>query len=97
MHNYPVELRDDVNHTLVKAIHEYGMINVPVLAVELAARHDGLCCADAERLILGFAELYNAPIEFDRSARDWRRRPPVGRPNRGLLLEIVRDELGCAA
>ncbi|MFA6155569.1 hypothetical protein [Mesorhizobium sp.] len=97
MKNYPIELRDDLNHTLVKAIHDYGIINVPVLAAQITARHDDLCTADAERLILGFAELYNAPLEFDRSACDWRTRAPVGRDNKGLLLEIVRSEFGRAA
>lgn len=97
MNNYPIELRDDLNYSLVKAIHDYGIINVPVLAAQIAARHGDLCAADAERLILGFAELYNAPLEFDRSACDWQTRAPVGQNNNGLLLEIVQNEFGRVA
>lgn len=97
MKNHPIELRDDLNYTLVKAIHDFGIINVPVLAAKIAARHDDLCAADAERLIIGLAELYNAPLEFDRSGCDWRTRAPVGRANNGLLLEIVHSEFGRTA
>ncbi|MBZ9676417.1 hypothetical protein [Mesorhizobium sp. ES1-1] len=97
MNHYPIELRDDLNHTLVKAIHDFGIINVPVLAAQVAARHRDLCASDAERLILGFAELYNAPLEFDRTGCDWHSRPPVGGGNKGLLLEIVQNEFSRAA
>jgi hypothetical protein len=97
MNNYPIELREDLNSTLVKVIYVYGIVNIPVLAMQLVARHDGLSLADAERLVLGFAELYAVPIEFDRSGCDWRRREPVGRRNNGLMLEIVQTEAGGAA
>jgi hypothetical protein len=97
MNNYPVELRDDLNATLTKSIYLYGIVNIPVLAAQLVARHPGLSLADAERLVLGFAEFHAAPIEFDRSGCDWRRRGPVGRPNNGLMLEIVHEETGLAA
>lgn len=97
MYEYAIELRDDLNHTLVKTIYEYGIVNVPVLAARLAARHGGLSLADAERLVLGFAQLYSAPLEFDRSGCDWRSRAPVGQDNNGLLLEIVQNEYGRAA
>jgi hypothetical protein len=97
MHNYPIELRDDLNYTLVKTIYEYGIVNIPVLAGQLASRHGELSLADAERLVLGFAQLYCSPIEFDRSGCDWRARKPVDRDNDGLLLEIVHSEFGRAA
>ena len=97
MHNYPVELRDDLNRTLIKTIYDLGIVNVPVLADGLAARHRDLSIADAERLVLGFAQFYAAPIEFDRSACDWRSRAPVGADNNGLLLDIVENEFGRAA
>jgi hypothetical protein len=97
MNNNPIELRDDLNHTLVKTIYEFGIVNVPVLAAQMVVRHDDLSLSDAERLVLGFAEFYSAPIEFDRSACDWRLREPVGGDNDGLLLEIVENEFGRAA
>jgi hypothetical protein len=97
MYNYPVELRDDLNYTLVKTIYEYGIVNIPVLAAQLVGRHGDLSLADAERLVLGFAEFYSAPIEFDRSGCDWSMREPVNRDNDGLLLEIVENEFGRAA
>jgi len=91
MHNYPIELRDDLNRTLIKTIYDFGIVNVPVLAARLAGRHSDLSLVDAERLVLGFAQLYSAPIEFDRLARDWRSREPVGPDNNGLLLDIVEN------
>ncbi|QKD02702.1 hypothetical protein [Mesorhizobium loti] len=97
MYTYPIELRDDLNYTLVKTIYEYGIVNVPVLAAQLTGRHDNLSLADAERLVLGFAQLYGAPIVFDRSGCDWRLKEPVGRDNDGLLLDIVQNEFGRAA
>jgi hypothetical protein len=97
MYNYPVELRDDLNYTLVKTIYEYGIVNIPVLAAQLVGRHGDLSLADAERLALGFAEFYSAPIEFDRSGCDWSMREPVDQDNDGLLLEIVENEFGRAA
>ncbi|MBB6412461.1 hypothetical protein [Mesorhizobium sangaii] len=97
MNNHSIELRDDLNHTLVKTIYEFGIVNIPVLAAQVAGRHSDLSLADAERLVLGFAEFYSAPIEFDRSGCDWRTREPVGRDNDGLLLEIVQNEFGRAA
>lgn len=97
MHNYPIELRDDLNRTLIETIYHFGIVNVPVLAARLAGRHGDLSLADAERLVLGFAQLYSAPIEFDRSACDWRSREPVGADNNGLLLDIVENEFGRAA
>lgn len=97
MNNYPIELRDDLNHTLVKTIYEFGIVNIPVLAAQLVDRHVDLSLADAERLVLGFAAFYCAPIEFDRSGHDWRRREPVGPDNDGLLLEFVENEFGHAA
>ena len=97
MHNYPIELRDDLNRMLIRTIYDLGIVNVPVLAAGLASRHCDLSLADAERLVLGFAQLYAAPIEFDRSARDWRSREPVGADNNGLLLDIVENGFGRAA
>jgi hypothetical protein len=97
MHEYAIELRDDLNRTLVKTIYEYGIVNVPVLAAQLAGRHGDLSLADAERLVLGFAQLYSAPVEFDRSGCDWRSRAPVGQGNNGLLLEIVENAFSRAA
>ncbi|UVK46420.1 hypothetical protein BPNPMPFG_002064 [Mesorhizobium sp. AR07] len=97
MYNCPIELRDDLNHTLVKTIYEFGIVNVPVLAAQLIGRRSDLSLVDAERLVLGFAEFYSAPIEFDRSGCDWRLRKPVGRNNDGLLLDIVENEFGRAA
>jgi hypothetical protein len=97
MYTYPADLRDDLNHILVKAIYDFGIVNVPVLAAQLTGRHGDLSLADAERLVLGFAEFYCAPIEFDRSGCDWRSRKPVGRDNDGLILEIVQNEFGRAA
>jgi hypothetical protein len=97
MHNHPVELRDDLNYTLVKTIYEFGIVNVPVLAAQLADRHRDLSFADAERLVLGFAQLYSAPVVFDRSGCDWRLKEPVGWDNDGLLLDIVQNEFGRAA
>ena len=97
MYAYPIELRDDLNYTLVKTIYEYGIVNVPVLADQLASRHGNLTVVDAERLVLGFAQLYCAPIVFDRSGCDWRLKEPVGPDNDGLLLDIVQNEFGRAA
>jgi len=97
MRTYPVEIRDDLNYTLVKTIYEFGIVNVPVLAAQLVRRHDDLALIDAERLVLGFAQLYCAPIEFDRSGCDWRSRQPVARDNDGLLLDFVQGDFGQAA
>ena len=97
MYQCPIGLRDDLNYTLVKTIYEYGIVNVPVVAAQLVVRHNDLPLADAERLVLGFAEFYSAPIVFDRSGCDWRMREPVGRDNDGLLLDIVQSEFGRAA
>jgi hypothetical protein len=44
--------------------------------------------------VLGFAEFYSAPIEFDRSGWDWSIREPVDRDNESLLLDIVENEFG---
>jgi len=90
-------LREDLNHTVVDVIRKYGIVNVPVVAERIRARHpaEGLTVLDAEHLVLGFAALYCAPIEFDRTGCAWRKRAPVSAANGGLMLEFV-DEGGVA-
>lgn len=88
-----------VDNVDIPAASRKGIIvmNTPFGNSITTAEHDNLSLADAERLVLGFAQLYGAPIVFDRSGCDWRLKEPVGRDNDGLLLDIVQNEFGRAA
>jgi hypothetical protein len=96
---YSTSLRDDLNQTVVDVIRKYGIVNVPVVAERIRARQpdEGLTVLDAEHLVLGFAALYCAPIEFDRTGCAWRKRTPVSAENGGLILEFVEDDLAALA
>ena len=91
---YSTSLRDDLNQTVVDVIRKYGIVNVPVVAERICARQpdEQLTILDAEHLVLGFAALYCAPIEFDRSGCAWRKRAPVSAANGGLILEFVEED-----
>lgn len=90
---YSTSLRDDLNQTVVAVIRKYGIVNVPVVADTIRSRHseEGLTAFDAEHVVLGFAALYCAPIEFDRAGCAWRKRPPVSAQNGGLILDFVEE------
>ena len=96
---YSTSLRDDLNRTLVKTIFEFGIVNVPTVAAEITKRHtvENLTLEDAERLVLGCAQLYSAPVEFDRNSCSWQSRKPVAADNGGLLIDIVQNDFGSAA
>jgi hypothetical protein len=97
--HYSRSLRDDLNRTLVRTIFECGIVNVPHVAAQIRNRHraENLTLEDAERLVLGCAQLYSAPIEFDRSGCSWQSRKPVAADNGGLLIDIVQYDFGNAA
>lgn len=90
---YSTSLRDDLNQMVVDAIRKYGIVNIPVIAERIRAQQpdEGFTALDAEHLVLGFAALYCAPIEFDSTGCAWRKRRPVSAVNDGLLLEFVED------
>lgn len=96
---YSSSLRDDLNRTLVKTIFECGIVNVPAVAAQFSKRHkaENLTLEDAERLVLGCAQLHSAPIEFDRRAFPWQSRKPVAADNCGLLIEIVQIDFANGA
>ena len=98
--HYSTSLRDDLNRTVIDVIRQYGIINVPVVADLVRGRHtdEALTVLNAEHLVLGFAALYCAPIEFDRTGCTWRMRSPVAADNGGLLLDIIdEDDLAALA
>ena len=97
--HYSSSLRDDLNRTLVKTIFECGIVNVPKVAGEMSKRHkaENLTVEDAERLVLGCAQLYSAPVEFDRMAPSWQSRGPIAADNAGLLIDIVQYDFVNAA
>lgn len=84
--SYSSSLCEDANRSVLRAISEIGIVNIPVTAAEILARHqsEALSPRDAERLVLGFAELHSAAIEFDRTPSD----TYAG----GLLIEIVQGD-----
>jgi len=96
---YSSSLRDDLNRTLVETIFEYGIVNVPAVAAQISKRYvaENLTLEDAERLVLGCARLYSAPIEFDRNSWSCQSRKPVAADNGGLLIDIVQYDFGNAA
>ena len=97
MNNYPVELRDDLNYTLVKTIYEHGIVNVPVLAANWptatatcrSLTPNGWCLAS-------HSSIRHRSCSTVRKVTGGSKKEPAGWDNDGLLLDIVQNEYGRA-
>ena len=86
--SYSSSLCEDANRSVLRSISKIGIVNIPVTAAEILGRHqcEALSQHDAERLVLGLAELHSAAIEFNRTPSD--EATYAG----GLLIEIVQGD-----
>ena len=86
--SYSSSLCEDANRSVLRSISKTGIVNISVTAAEILGRHqcEKLSPHDAERLVLGLAELHSAAIEFDRTPSD--KTIYAG----GLLIEIVEGD-----
>jgi hypothetical protein len=63
-------LLDDLSATVQSALHRYGVVNIPLLAEEIRARHEGenVALEDITAQLMAQAQMHSAAMEFDRPA-----------------------------
>jgi hypothetical protein len=86
-------IRAEASRGVRQQICEFGIVNVPAVSEEIKRQHPAENIFDIERLILGYAMWFGAPIVFDRSLID----PPVCIENAGLLIDFVPDDCEMSA
>lgn len=62
------QLLDDLSASVQSALHRYGVVNIPRLAEELQARHEGenVALEDITAQVMAQAQMHSAAMEFDR-------------------------------